>query len=315
MEISVIIPLYNEQDSIRELSEWIIRVMNANQYSYELILIDDGSNDNSWQVIENLVAGNSCIHGIKFRRNHGKSAALHCGFNQAEGEVVITMDADLQDVPDEIPAMYQMIHNQGYDLVSGWKKKRHDPLSKTLPSRFFNWTARKVTKIKLHDFNCGFKAYRKQVIKNIEVYGEMHRYIPVLAKWAGFTKIGEKSVIHQPRKYGTTKFGLDRFIKGFLDLMTIMFVSKFGKRPMHFFGTAGTLMFILGFLAALYLGVEKLYFVYNKIPYQRVTESPYFYISLVLMIIGTQFFLSGFLGEMISRNASDRNDYQIENKI
>ncbi|MGM0530251.1 MAG: glycosyltransferase family 2 protein [Bacteroidota bacterium] len=315
MDISIVIPLYNEVDSLPELTDWIQRVMEENNYTYEVIFIDDGSTDDSWEKITELSNKNQAIKGICLRKNNGKSAALHLGFKETKGDVVITMDADLQDSPDEIPELYQMIREQGYDFVSGWKKQRKDPLSKKIPSKFFNKTARFVTGIKLHDFNCGLKAYRNEVVKNIEVYGEMHRYIPVLVRRAGFDKIGEKGVSHQKRKYGKTKFGLDRFIKGFLDLTSIIFITKFGKRPMHLFGTIGTVIFILGFLAALWLGVQKLYFLAHGIPARLVTDSPYFYIALTCMIIGTQLFVAGFLGELVSRNSESRNHYYIKNKI
>ncbi|MCK4664938.1 MAG: glycosyltransferase family 2 protein [Bacteroidales bacterium] len=315
MNISVVIPLFNEEESLGELTQWISKVMDENKYSYEIIFIDDGSNDKSWGIIENLSNKHSFIRGIKFRRNYGKSAALYCGFEIAEGDVIITMDADLQDSPDEIPGLYSMVIEENYDLVSGWKKKRHDPISKTIPSRFFNWTARKATKIKLHDFNCGLKAYKKSVIKNVEVYGEMHRYMPVLAKQAGFTKIGEKIVKHQARKYGVTKFGLERFVNGFLDLMTITFISRFGKRPMHLFGTLGTIMFVGGFLFALGLGINKLYRLNQDLETILITSSPYFYLALTSMILGTQLFVAGFLGELVSRNSSERNNYKIEKEI
>ena len=289
--------------------------MKVNQFSYELILIDDGSNDGSWQLIEQLYLQNSSIKGIKFRRNYGKSAGLYCGFEQAEGDVVITMDADLQDSPDEIPELYRMITEDNYDLVSGWKKKRYDPVfSKNIPSKFYNWTARRMTGIKIHDFNCGLKAYRKQVIKSIEVYGDMHRYIPVLAKWAGFKKIGEKVVQHQERKFGTTKFGIERFIRGPLDLLSVIFISKFSKRPMHFFGVFGTLTFLVGLASAIWVGAQKvIHTLHNEIA-PRITESPYFYLSLVAMIIGTQLFLAGFLAELNFRNSSERNSYLIDQK-
>ncbi len=314
MDISVVIPLYNEEESLPELYSWIERVMKANNYSFEVIFVNDGSTDDSWEVIEQLKATSAeTVKGIKFRRNYGKSPALYCGFKEAQGEVVITMDADLQDSPDEIPELYRMITEEGYDLVSGWKQKRYDPLSKTLPTKLFNATARKVSGIKnLHDFNCGLKAYRKKVVKNIEVYGEMHRYIPYLAKNAGFKKIGERIVQHQARKYGTTKFGLNRFVNGYLDLISLWFLSRFGIKPMHFFGLLGSLMFLLGFISVIAVGVSKLYNMYNGMPYRLVTESPYFYLSLTAMIIGTQLFLAGFLGELISRNAPERNNYQIE---
>lgn len=315
MDISVVVPLYNEDESLPELVAWIGRVMSKHSYSYEVILVNDGSSDNSWDVIENLATQNKSVRGISFQRNYGKSAALYCGFEVAQGDVVITMDADLQDSPDEIPELYNMIINEGYDLVSGWKKKRYDPISKTLPSKFFNATARKVTGIKLHDFNCGLKAYKNKVIKSIEVYGEMHRYIPVLAKQAGFKKIGEKVVEHRARKYGVTKFGWSRFINGFLDLLSVVFISKFGKRPMHFFGLMGTLMFIIGFIMAAYLGINKLYSMSKGIPAILVTDSPYFYIALTVMVIGTQLFLAGFIGELVSRNSVDRNKYLIDKRI
>lgn len=316
MDISVIVPLYNEEESLPELHAWIDRVMQANGLSYEVIFVNDGSTDGSWQVIEQLKQNHANVHGIKFRRNYGKSPALYCGFKQAQGEVVITMDADLQDSPDEIPELYRMITQEGYDLVSGWKQKRYDPLSKTLPTKLFNATARKVSGIRnLHDFNCGLKAYRKDVVKNIEVYGEMHRYIPYLAKNAGFTKIGEKVVHHQARKYGKSKFGLSRFINGYLDLITLWFLSTFGVKPMHFFGTLGSVMFLLGFISVIIVGANKLYYLANNLPHPLVTDSPYFYLALTLMIIGTQLFLSGFIGELVSRNAPGRNDYQIEKTI
>lgn len=316
MDISVIIPLYNEAESLPELSAWIERVMKENNFTYEIIFINDGSTDNSWKVIEELKEKNENIHAIKFRRNYGKSPALYCGFERAKGDVVITMDADLQDSPDEIKPLYDMITKEGYDLVSGYKKKRYDPLSKTIPTKLFNATARKVSGIKnLHDFNCGLKAYRRDVIKNIEVYGEMHRYIPYLAKNAGFNKIGEKVVQHQARKYGTSKFGLNRFVNGYLDLITLWFLGGFGKKPMHVFGFLGTIMFIFGFLAAFIIGVDKLWALANGIPQRLVTDSPYFYISLTMMIIGTQLFLAGFLGDLISRTSENRNEYQIEEEL
>ncbi|MFA6872828.1 MAG: glycosyltransferase family 2 protein [Bacteroidaceae bacterium] len=317
MDISVIVPLYNEEESLPELFAWISRVMQANAYSFEVIFVNDGSTDRSWDVIERLSSENpNLVKGIKFRRNYGKSPALFCGFQKAEGEVVITMDADLQDSPDEIPGFYKMITEEGYDLVSGWKQKRYDPLSKTLPTKLFNATARKVSGIKnLHDFNCGLKAYRKAVIKNIEVYGEMHRYIPYLAKNAGFTKIGEKIVQHQARKYGTTKFGLDRFVNGYLDLLSLWFLSAFGMKPMHVFGLMGTLMFILGFISVVIVGAWKLFSMYSGASYRLVTDSPYFYLSLTAMIIGTQFFLTGLLGDLIARYSQDRNNYQIEAEL
>ena len=315
MDISVVVPLYNEEESLPELTTWIKRVMDENRYSYEVIMIDDGSNDNSWQVIEELQTKNPNIKGIKFRRNYGKSAALFCGFDAVQGDVVITMDADLQDSPDEIPGLFKMIKEDGYDLVSGWKKKRHDPvLRKNLPSKFYNWTVRRMTGIKLHDMNCGLKAYRKNVIKSIEVYGEMHRYIPVLAKWAGYKNIGEKVVTHSERKYGVTKFGIERFIRGPLDLLSVMFISRFVKRPMHFFGILGILMVLVGLAASIYLAVQKIIELRGGIVGHLITNSPYFYIALTSVIIGAQFFLAGFLGELISRSSSDRNKYQIDKK-
>jgi glycosyltransferase involved in cell wall biosynthesis len=315
-EISVVIPLYNEVDSLRELTSWISRVMAENKYDYEIVLVDDGSNDGSWQVIEQLAGTDKHIRGIRFRRNYGKSAALHCAFQASRGKVVITMDADLQDSPDEIPGLYKMITNEGYDLVSGWKKKRYDNrLTKNIPSRIYNWTARVFSGIKIHDFNCGLKAYRNDVVKTIEVYGEMHRYIPFIAKKAGFNKIGEKVVIHQKRKYGQTKFGTSRFIKGYLDLLTISFISRFGRRPMHFFGTLGSLMVIIGLAMSIYLGIDKLIAVANHVSARLVTQSPYFYIALTAMIIGTQLFMVGFLGELVSRSSAGRNDYYIEKEI
>jgi glycosyltransferase involved in cell wall biosynthesis len=313
MDISVVIPLYNEEESLPELAVWIKKVMDMHQYSYELIMIDDGSKDNSWKVIKKLQRENPDIKGIKFRRNYGKSAALYCGFDVVRGDVVITMDADLQDSPDEIPELFKMIKEDGYDLVSGWKKKRHDPmLTKNLPSKFYNWTARIMTGIKIHDMNCGLKAYSRNVVKNIEVYGEMHRYIPVLAKWAGYKNIGEKVVIHSERKYGVTKFGIERFIRGPLDLLSVMFISRFVKRPMHFFGVLGIIMIIVGLAAATWLGIEKIIQLRHGIVGNLITNSPYFFIALTSMIIGAQFFLAGFLGELISRSSSDRNKYQID---
>ena len=316
MDISVIIPLFNEEESLPELYAWIERVMKANGYSFEVIFVNDGSTDGSWQVIQRLGSESEHVKGIKFRRNYGKSPALYCGFKQAQGNVVITMDADLQDSPDEIPALYKMIVEDGYDLVSGYKQKRYDPLSKTIPTKLFNATARKISGIKnLHDFNCGLKAYRKAVVKNIEVYGEMHRYIPYLAKNAGFDKIGEKVVHHQARKYGSSKFGLNRFFNGYLDLITLWFLSSFGRKPMHVFGFLGTLVFIIGFLSAFALGADKLYCLANGIKQRLVTDSPFFYISLTMMMIGTQLFLAGFIGDLVSRSSSNRNVYQIEEEI
>lgn len=315
MNISVVIPLLNEEESLKELHDWIVRVMNNNNYSYEILFIDDGSTDNSWQIISDLAQTNPYVKGYRFQRNFGKSQALHLGFAQAEGEVIITMDADLQDSPEEIPELYQMIQNGNFDLVSGWKKKRYDSvLSKNLPSKLFNWAARKTSGVQLHDFNCGLKAYKNEVIKNIEVSGEMHRYIPVLAKNAGFIKITEKVVQHQARKYGKTKFGMNRFINGFLDLITIWFLSKFGKQPMHLFGALGVLMFLIGFSSALYIGISKLYRLYNDLPYSLIAENPWFYIALTTMIIGTMLFLAGFLGELILRNRPNQENYKVSEK-
>jgi len=310
MDISIVVPLLNEHESLIELAGWIDRVMQQNRFSYEIVFVDDGSRDKSWNVIEELCAMNPSIRGIKFRRNYGKAAALNVGFTVASGEVVFTMDADLQDSPDEIPEMYRMIMEDGFDLVSGWKKKRRDPISKTIPTRFYNWSARRMSGIKLHDFNCGLKAYRNSVVKSIEVYGEMHRYIPFLSKWAGFSKIGEKVVHHQKRKFGKTKYGIDRFYKGYLDLLTITFTSRFGKRPMHFFGLWGSLIFMAGFIIAGYLTYEKIFFQGFK-----MTERPLFYFGLLAMILGTQLFVAGFLGELISRNSSERNHYLVEQKL
>ena len=317
MDISVVIPLYNEEESLPELYAWIERVMAANGFSYEVIFVDDGSTDGSWKVINELSAKHpEHVRGASFRRNYGKSPALNTGFRMARGEVVITMDADLQDSPDEIPELYRMIRQEGYDLVSGYKKKRYDPLSKTIPTKLFNATARRVSGIhNLHDFNCGLKAYRNKVVKHIEVYGDMHRYIPYLAKQAGFDKIGEKVVHLQARKYGKTKFGLDRFVNGYLDLATLWFTGKFGKKPMHFFGLLGSLMFFLGFIAVIMVGAVKLYNLHTGAHYILVTDSPYFYISLVLMILGCQLFLAGFVGELVGRNSPRRNDYEIEAEI
>ena len=316
MDISVVVPLYNEDESLPELYAWIERVMQANGFSFEVIFVNDGSTDRSWEVIEELQAKSPHVKGIKFRRNYGKSPALYCGFERAQGRVVITMDADLQDSPDEIPELYRMITEEGYDLVSGWKQKRYDPLSKTIPTKLFNATARKVSGIhNLHDFNCGLKAYRCEVVKNIEVYGEMHRYIPYLAKNAGFKRIGEKVVQHQARKYGVTKFGLDRFVNGYLDLLSLWFLSRFGVKPMHIFGLLGSLMFILGFIAVCVVGVNKLYALSMGIPAPLVTDSPYFYLSLVGMILGTQLFLTGFVAELVTRNSPERNKYQIEKEL
>lgn len=317
MNLSIVIPLYNEAESLPELHDWILRVMNANNYSYEIIFVDDGSKDKSWEVIENLASKNPHVKALKFRRNYGKSPGLHVGFDAAQGDVVITMDADLQDSPDEIPELYNMIVNEGYDLVSGWKQKRFDnALTKNIPSKLYNWTNRKISGIKLHDMNCGLKAYKKEVVKSIEVYGEMHRFIPVLAKNAGFSNIGEKVVQHQARKYGVSKFGWDRFINGFLDLLTITFLSKFGKRPMHFFGLIGTLMFVVGLFTTVYLGADKLYHAFIlHVPAKLLTDRPSFYIALTTMILGTMLFLAGFIGELILRNSPDRNNYLLSKKI
>lgn len=316
MDISVIIPLYNEAESLPELAAWIERVMKNNNFSYEIIFINDGSTDNSWNVIEQLKEKNPCIHGIKFRRNYGKSPALYCGFERAQGDVVITMDADLQDSPDEIPELYRMITQDGFDLVSGWKQKRYDnKLTKNLPSKLFNATARWVTGIKLHDMNCGLKAYRQDVVKNIEVFSEMHRYIPYLAKNAGFTKIGEKVVQHRKREFGTSKFGVSRFVNGYLDLMTLWFLNKFGKQPMHFFGLVGSIMFILGFIAIVVVGAMKLYALSNGVPAMLVGDNPYFHLSILMMILGCMLFLAGFLGELIIRNSNERNTYLIKEEI
>lgn len=316
MDISVIIPLYNEEESLPELYNWIARVMKDNGYSYEVIFINDGSTDNSWKVIEELSRKADEVKGIKFRRNYGKSPALYCGFKEAKGNVVITMDADLQDSPDEIPELYRMITEDGYDLVSGYKQKRYDPLSKTIPTKLFNATARKISGIhNLHDFNCGLKAYRSEVVKNIEVYGEMHRYIPYIAKNAGFDKIGEKVVHHQARKYGKSKFGLNRFFNGYLDLITLWFLNNFGKKPMHVFGFLGTIVFLIGLISAMIIGAEKLWCLSNGVPQRLVTESPYFYIALTMMMIGTQLFLTGFIGDLVSRTSQTRNDYQIEKML
>ena len=311
MNISIVIPLKNEAESLPELSNWIIRVMEANAYSYEVIMVDDGSTDDSWKVIESIHQLNQCFKGIRFKRNYGKSAALNVAFREVKGDVVITMDADLQDSPDEIPSLYRKVMFENFDLVSGWKKKRYDNvLTKNMPSKFFNAVTRKMSGIYLHDFNCGLKAYRQEVVKSIDVYGEMHRYIPVLAKWVGYSKIGEKEVEHRPRKYGTSKFGWERFVNGFLDLTTIMFIGKFGKKPMQFFGLLGTISFLIGFAISFYLLVSKI--LDTDFP---ITNRPAFYIALAIMIMGTQLFLAGFLGELISRNAHDRNNYNIESKL
>ncbi|MEI6454720.1 MAG: glycosyltransferase family 2 protein [bacterium] len=310
MNISVVVPLLNEEESLKELTAWIDHVMQENKFTYEIIFVDDGSSDGSWNIIEELNHQYPGVRGIKFRRNYGKSAALNTGFKAAGGDVVFTMDADLQDSPDEIPEMYRMISEEGLDLVSGWKKKRRDPISKTIPTKFYNWSARRMSGIRLHDFNCGLKAYRSAVVKSIEVYGEMHRYIPFLAKWAGFRKIGEKVVVHQKRKFGRTKFGIDRFYKGYLDLLTITFTSRFGKSPMHFFGLWGSFIFLAGFVIAGYLAWEKFFYQAFK-----MTERPLFYFGILAMILGTQLFVAGFLGELISRNAADRNHYLVEKQM
>jgi len=315
MDLSIIVPVYNEEESIIELAGWIDKICTGNKLDYEIIFIDDGSFDSSWKVITSLSEKNKFIKGLRFRRNYGKAAALHSGFLEAVGDVVITMDSDLQDSPDEIPGLVKMINEDGYDLVSGWKKKRYDPFIKRFTSRIYNGTARLSSGIKLHDFNCGLKAYRNEVVKGIEIYGEMHRYIPMLAKKAGFIKIGEKIVEHSPRKYGYSKYGLDRFMKGYLDLLTIGFITRFGKSPMHLFGSLGTLMFLIGFIMAGYLGIRKLVFINNNLRAPLVTDSPYFYIALTVMIIGSVLFLTGFLGELINRNSSERNNYLIKEKV
>jgi glycosyltransferase involved in cell wall biosynthesis len=316
MNLSILIPLLNEEESLKELYSWIIKVMQSNNYSYEIIFVDDGSTDNSWNIIESFSNENPNIKGIRFMKNFGKSQALHAGFAKAQGDVIITMDADLQDSPDEIPGLYEMITAQKFDLVSGWKKKRYDSVvAKNLPSKLFNWAARKTSGVELNDFNCGLKAYKNIVVKNIEVSGEMHRYIPVLAKNAGFNKIGEKVVIHQARKYGETKFGMERFINGFLDLITIWFLSRFGKRPMHLFGAMGSVMFIIGFLSAAYIGISKLYHMYNGMKYSLVTSNPWFFIALTTMILGTQLFLAGFLGEIILRTKNNEARYKVAREV
>jgi glycosyltransferase involved in cell wall biosynthesis len=315
MDLSVIVPVYNEQDSLSELTVWIEKVCRSNKLDFELIFIDDGSSDSSWSIIKDLSQKNSFVRGLRFRRNYGKAAALHSGFAEAKGDVVITMDSDLQDSPDEIPGLIKMVNEEGFDLVSGWKKKRYDPFFKRFTSRIYNGTARLWSGIKLHDFNCGLKAYRNEVVKGIEVYGEMHRYIPMLARKAGFSRIGEKPVEHRSRKYGSSKYGLDRFMKGYLDLLTIGFITRFGKSPMHLFGSLGTLMFLIGFVMAGYLGIRKLVAVNHHLRAPLVTDSPYFYIALTVMIIGSVLFLTGFLGELINRNSPERNNYLIKDKI
>lgn len=314
--MSVVIPLFNEEESLPELHAWIKRVMDDNSFSYEIIFVDDGSTDSSWDIIEDLSNRFDEVKAIKFQRNYGKSPALHCAFRKVEGDVVITMDADLQDSPEEIPELYRMVKEDGYDLVSGWKKKRYDSkIAKNIPSKFFNATARRVSGIKLHDFNCGLKAYKSTLAKNIEVYNDMHRYIPILAKDAGFTKIGEKVVQHQARKYGESKFGANRFVNGYLDLLTIWFLNKFGKKPMHFFGLLGSIMFFIGFVATIWVGAVKLYDMHIGNNYRLVTDSPYFFISLTMMILGTLLFLTGFLGELVTRNSPERNRYRIEKEL
>ncbi|MEZ5014066.1 MAG: glycosyltransferase family 2 protein [Chitinophagales bacterium] len=314
MQISVVIPLLDEEESLRELATWIEKVMRVNNFTYEVLFVDDGSTDNSWSIIESLAAANPNIKGLHFRRNFGKSPALNVGFREAQGEVVITMDADMQDSPDEIPGLYAMITQDGYDLVSGWKKVRHDPFSKTIPSKFFNWVTCKVTGIQLHDFNCGLKAYRRDVVKNIEVYGEMHRYIPQIAKSAGFKKIGEKIVEHRPRKYGKTKFGWERFLNGFLDLLSIMFVTRFGKKPMRLFGTLGFLSFLAGGIITIWLIANKLIRMHHGDKFRQVTDQPLFYIALVAVIVGVVLFVGGFIAELVSRNASERDNYPIDKR-
>lgn len=316
MNLSILIPLLNEEESLKELYSWIIKVMQSNNYSYEIIFVDDGSTDDSWNIIESFSNENPNVKGIRFMKNFGKSQALHAGFAKAQGDVIITMDADLQDSPDEIPGLFEMITKEKFDLVSGWKKKRYDSVvAKNLPSKLFNWAARKTSGVELNDFNCGLKAYKNTVVKNIEVSGEMHRYIPVLAKNAGFNKIGEKVVIHQARKYGETKFGMERFINGFLDLITIWFLSRFGKRPMHLFGAMGSLMFIIGFLLAGYIGISKLYHMYNGMKYSLITSNPWFFIALTTMILGTQLFLAGFLGEIILRTKNNEARYKVAREV
>ena len=315
MDLSIIVPFLNEEESLEELHEWITRTIKDMSLEYEIIFVDDGSSDSSWQKVENIAVTDKSVKAISFRRNYGKSAALQMGFEAATGNVVVTLDADLQDSPEEIPVLYQMITRENYDLVTGWKKVRHDPLSKTLPSKLWNYTARRVSGLKLHDFNCGLKAYKLQVVKSIEVYGEMHRYIPIIAQRAGFRKIGEKIVLHQERKYGKTKFGVERILKGLLDLLSLNFITKFGKRPMHLFGTLGTLMFLTGGFVSVWIIAKKIYQLNNQIQVREVTEQPLFYLALVSVILGVQLFLAGFIGELISRNSTERNKYLINGKI
>ncbi|NBA86161.1 glycosyltransferase [Emticicia sp. CRIBPO] len=315
IDISVLIPLYNEDESLPELHDWIKRVMDEHNFSYEILFVDDGSTDNSWEVVRNLKKQNEKVRGFRFTRNHGKTAALQTGFNAAKGNVIITMDADLQDSPDEIPELYRMIKEDGFDLVSGWKQKRYDPISKTLPTKLFNAVTRSISNVYLHDFNCGLKAYKSKVVKNITIYGEMHRYVPVIAKWNGYSKIGEKVVQHQSRKYGHTKFGLERFINGFLDLLSITFINKFGRRPMHFFGTFGVLSFVLGSFLTFYLIGEKLYHIYTHTKYRNVTDNPMFFLALVAVLIGVQLFLAGFLGELFVKQTVSKHDYGIEEEL
>jgi glycosyltransferase involved in cell wall biosynthesis len=316
LDVTVIVPLYDEEESLPELMKWIASVMKKSKYNYEVLMVDDGSNDKSWEVINELKNQyGDALRAFRYRRNYGKSAALYTGFQNARGDVVVTMDADMQDSPEEIPDMYNLITKHGFDMISGWKKKRYDPISKTIPSKFYNWVARKATGIKLHDFNCGLKAYRNKVVKSIEVYGEMHRYIPVLVKQAGFNKIGEKVVKHQKRQYGKTKFGFERFINGFLDLMSVLFITRFAKRPMHLFGVLGCIVFLVGLASALYFGIRKIVAISHGLVLERVTENPYFYIALTCMVIGVVLFLAGFLAELISRSSTDRNNYQIDEII
>jgi len=315
MDISVVIPLYNEDESLPELTAWIARVMFDHNFTYEILFVDDGSTDNSWKVIEELKTIYPAVKAIKFRRNYGKSAALNVAFEASQGDVIITMDADLQDSPDEIPELYRRLREEKFDIISGWKKKRYDPITKTIPTKLFNAATRKMSGIQLNDFNCGLKAYRSDVVKTIEVYGEMHRYIPVIAKWAGFKNIGEQVVEHRARKYGVTKFGFSRFINGFLDLLSIFFVGKFGKRPMHFFGSMGVLSFMVGTIMALWIIGEKLYHISLNTPYREITDQPGFYIALVAIILGSQLFLTGFVAELVTRSGSDRNQYLIEKEI